>query len=104
MAIPGLAAERSGNRTLRLPPEPQPTEADRVRFEAYPQVQAIRALAAAGENNLVRVFVMNLDDQLTSAEDYALLVDLTRSYGIQDLSMHVARTAAQRSGRRSVER
>ncbi|WP_051257337.1 lytic transglycosylase domain-containing protein [Brevundimonas aveniformis] len=91
-----LAAERANMRTLRLPPEPQPTEADRARFESYPVVQAIRALASAGENTLVRVFVMDLDGQLTNATDYALLVDLSRAYGMQDLSMHVARTAAQR--------
>lgn len=91
-----LAAERANMRTLRLPPEPQPTEADRARFESYPLVQAIRVLAGAGEDSLVRVFVMHLDDSLTSAVDYALLVDLTRGYGVQDLSMHVARTAAQR--------
>ncbi len=91
-----LAAERANMRTLRLPPEPQPTEADRARFESYPLVQAIRVLAGAGEMSLVRVFVMHLDDNLNSAVDYALLVDLTRSYGVQDLSMHVARTAAQR--------
>jgi len=91
-----LAAERAQMRTLRLPPEPQPTEADRAQFESYPVVQAIRALAAAGENTLVRVFVMDLDNELNSAVDYALLVDLSRAYGMQDLSMHVARTAAQR--------
>lgn len=91
-----LAAEKANQRTLRLPPEPQPTGSDRARFESYPVVQAIRALAAAGENTLVRVFVMDLDDQLNSAVDYALLVDLAREYGMQDLSMHVARTAAQR--------
>lgn len=91
-----LSAERTGDRTLRLPDEPQPTEADRARFESYPLVQAIRALSAAGENSLVRVFTMHLDDNLTSAVDYALLVDMIRGYGIQDLSMHVARTAAQR--------
>jgi len=91
-----LAAEKADMRTLRLPPEPQPTGADRARFESYPVVQAIRALAASGENTLVRVFVMDLDNQLESAVDYALLVDLSREYGMQDLSMHVARTAAQR--------
>ena len=102
-----LAAERANMRTLRLPPEPQPTEADRARFESYPLVQAIRIFAAAGETSLMRVFVMHLDDSLTNAEDYALLVDLTRGYGIQDLSMHVARTAAQRgwrSGRSLISR
>ena len=81
---------------MRLPPEPRPTDADRARFEGYPLVQAIRRLMSAGEESLVRVFVMHLDDSLTNAEDYALLVDLSREYGLQDLSMHVARTAAQR--------
>lgn len=90
-----LSAERAGDPTMRLPPEPQPTEADRARFEAYPLVQAIRVLLGAGERNLARVFAMHLDDGLTNAEDYALLVDLVRPHD-QDLSMHVARTAAQR--------
>lgn len=91
-----LAAERAGLRTLTLPPEPQPTAADRQRFEAYPLVQAARRLAEANETSLFRAFVMHLDDQLTIPEDFALLVDLARSQGMQDLSMHVARTAAQK--------
>lgn len=91
-----LAAERAGLRTLTLPAEPPPTEADRQRFESYPLVQAARRLAEAGESALFRAFVMHLDDQLTLPADFALLVDLARNQGMQDLSMHVARTAAQK--------
>jgi hypothetical protein len=40
--------------------------------------------------------VLFIDDQLPSAEEEALLVDLARSYGDPDLAMRAVRTAAQR--------
>src|SRR5690606_22073302 len=43
-----------------------------------------------------KAMVLGLDDILPTAEDEALLVDMARGYGDQDLSMKVARAAAQR--------
>ena len=59
-------------------------------------MRAARLLADAGERDTMRVFVLAADDTLPSGEEYALLVDLARQYGEQDLSMRVARAGAQR--------
>ncbi len=91
-----LSAEKAGRTTLALSTDPVPTTADRDRFEARDQVRAARMLAEAGERDTMRVFVLGSDDILPSAEEYALMVDLAKSYGDQDLSMRVARAGAQR--------
>ncbi len=90
-----LAAERVGLSRIDLGHDPVPTAADRARFEGRELVQAARLLAQAGERELLRTFVLTADDALPNAEEYALLVDLARGYGDQDLSMRVARVAAQ---------
>jgi soluble lytic murein transglycosylase len=91
-----LAAEKAGRTTISLPTDPQPTAADRDRFEQRDLVRAARMLADAGERELLRTFVLAADDTLPSAEEYALLVDLAKQYGDQDLAMRVARAGAQR--------
>lgn len=91
-----LAAEKIGRTTITLPRDPQPTAADRERFENRDLVRAARMLADAGERELFRVFVLGADDGLPSAEEYALLSDLAKQYGDQDLAMRVARAGAQR--------
>lgn len=89
-----LSMEKAGIRTMTLPAEPQPTTADRARFEARPAVRAARILAEAGENSLFKVFVGHLDDDLPTAEEYALLMDMTRNYGEPFAAMMAGRGAA----------
>lgn len=91
-----LAAEKAGINTITLPKDPVPTQADRARFEGRELVRAARMLAEIGERDLFKLFVLTIDDSLPNIEEYALLVDLARYYGDQDLSMKVARTAATR--------
>jgi soluble lytic murein transglycosylase len=91
-----LAAEKAGIKEIRLDKDPVITQADRARFEGRELVRAVRTLMAAGARDQVRVFVLYIDDQLPSAEEEALLVDLARSYGDPDLAMRAVRTAAQR--------
>jgi soluble lytic murein transglycosylase len=91
-----LSAEKAGRSTVTLASDPQPTAADKERFEGRDLVRAARMLADAGERDIMRAFVLAADDTLPSAEEYALLVDLSRQYGDQDLSMRVARAGAQR--------
>lgn len=91
-----LAAEKAGMSTITLPKDPVPTQADRARFEGREMVRAARMLAEMGERDLFKVFVLTLDDSLPNLEEYVLLIDMARSYGDQDLSMKVARTAATR--------
>jgi soluble lytic murein transglycosylase len=91
-----LAGEKVGDRRLTLAPDPQITDADRARFEGRETVQAARTLYELGQRDLFRTFVLSLDDVLPTAEELALLIDLARGYGEQDVSMKVARAAAQR--------
>ncbi|RAK50965.1 transglycosylase SLT domain-containing protein [Phenylobacterium deserti] len=90
-----LAGEKLGQR-LVLGSDPVLTQADRTRFEGRDTVQAARLLYDVGQKNLFNVFVLALDDIVPTAADQALLVDMARGYGNQDLSMKVARAAAQR--------
>jgi soluble lytic murein transglycosylase len=91
-----LAGEKVGDGRLTLPADPTITAADRARFEGREAVRAVRALYDMGQRDQFRALVLGLDDLLPSAEEEALLIDLARGYGELDLSMKVARAAAQR--------
>jgi soluble lytic murein transglycosylase len=91
-----LAAEKAGITQISLPPDPVPSADDRSRFEGRDLVRAARMLADSGERDLFRAFVLTLDDNVPNAEELALLVDMARLYGDQDLSMRVVRAGAQR--------
>ena len=91
-----LAAQKAGITQIDLGHDPVPTAADRARFEGRETVRAARLLAQIGNRELLRSFVLGIDDDLPNAEEYALLVDFAKSYGEQDLSMRVVRAAAQR--------
>lgn len=91
-----LSMEKAGIKTLTLPPEPEPTAADRARFEARSVVRAAKILAESGEKELFKVFVGHIDDDLPTAEEYALLMDMTRNYGEPFAAMMAGRGAAGR--------
>jgi soluble lytic murein transglycosylase len=91
-----LSAEKIGQHEIVLGPEPRPGEGDRSAFEANDLVRAARLLAEAGERDGLRAFVQAAEDQMASPEQYALLVDMARLYGDQDLAMRVVRAAAQK--------
>jgi len=91
-----LAAEKAGVREIVLGKDPVITSADRARFDGREVVRAARLLAAFGLKEQFRTFVLHIDDVLPTAAEAALLVDLARSMGDQDLGMRAVRTAAQR--------
>ena len=91
-----LAAERAGQTTLTLPRDPIPTPDDRARFEGRDLVRAARMLADNGQRDLFRTFMLTLDDEVPSSEELALLVDMARLYGDQDLAMRIVRAGAVR--------
>lgn len=91
-----LAAEKAGVKTLTLPPEPQPTDADKARFESRPQIRAMRILASIDEIDLFKSFARDVDDNLPSAEEYALMMDMCRDVGQPFTAMMAGRAAAQR--------
>ncbi len=90
-----LAAERAGVDKMVLGADPTPTAADKARFEGRDIVRAIRMLAAANDRDLVRAFVLAAAETMPDGEEAALLVDMARGYGDQDLAMRVVRTSAQ---------
>jgi soluble lytic murein transglycosylase len=91
-----LAAGKAGVKEIVLPPDPTPTTADRARFEGRDMVRAAKLLGDSGQRDLFRVFVLAIDDVLPNPEELALLVDLAKRYGDQDLAMRVVRAGAQR--------
>ena len=90
-----LSAEKLGQR-LVIGDDPQISANDRARFEASDVVQGARLLHDEGGRDVFRSFVLALDDILPTTSDQALLIDLVRGYGEQDISMKIARGAAQR--------
>jgi soluble lytic murein transglycosylase len=91
-----LAAEKAGITTLTLPGDPVPSTGERAAFEANEVVRALRILGETGETSLFRVFAYQLDDDLPTASDLALLMDLSRAYGEGFTAMMVGRAASQR--------
>jgi soluble lytic murein transglycosylase len=91
-----LAAERAGQTTITLTRDPVPTYDDRARFEGRDQVRAARMLADAGMRDLFRTFALALDDEVPTAEELGMLVDMARAYGDQDLAMRIVRAGAVR--------
>jgi soluble lytic murein transglycosylase len=91
-----LAAEQVGITTLDIGQDPTITELDRQRFNSREPIQALKLLISTGDKDLVRTFVLALDDTMPNAAESALLVDLARTSGDADLAMRAIRTAAQR--------
>ncbi len=91
-----LSAAKIGQAKLELGADPIPTAADRARFESRGVIRAARMLGDAGDHQLLASFAMAAEEDTTSATELALLVDLTRQYGDQSLSMRVVRSAATR--------
>ncbi|HZC16380.1 MAG TPA: lytic transglycosylase domain-containing protein [Caulobacteraceae bacterium] len=91
-----LAAEKVGLRQINIGRDPVPTPADVARFEGRDVIRAARLLAGMDERDTFRLFVLAAADDMPTAEESTLLVDLARNAGEQDLSMRVVRAAAQR--------
>ena len=91
-----LSAEKAGITRISLGHDPAPSAADRARFESRELVRASRLLGDAGERQALRTMAVAAVDQLASPEELALLVDMIKLYGDQDLSMRVVRAGAQK--------
>jgi soluble lytic murein transglycosylase len=90
-----LAAEKAGVTEISLGHDPAIDPSDRERFQGRELVRAARILGDLGDRELFRAFVLDTAETLPSAEEYALLVDMARGYGDQDLGMRVVRSGAQ---------
>jgi soluble lytic murein transglycosylase len=90
-----LAAGKAGIQQISLGRDPVPTGADRARFEGREMVRGARSLSQIGEKDLYRAFLLCMAEALPSTEEYAMLVDMARASGDQDLAMRVVRLGAQ---------
>jgi soluble lytic murein transglycosylase len=91
-----LAATRGGSANLVLGQDPQVDADARAKFESRDWVKAARLLYQVSPREGFRTFVAALAESVPSDADEAMLVDLTRGVGDQELSMRVVRNAARR--------
>lgn len=91
-----LAGAKTGKTELVLGHDPVVTTESLGRFEARDSVRAARLFARSGNTEALRTFVLGLSETLQTDAEEAMLVDLARGYGDQDLSMRVVRNAAKR--------
>jgi soluble lytic murein transglycosylase len=90
-----LAAAKIGQTEINLGKDPDITAADRARFDNSDPVRAARLMAAIGAKDTFKRFVLEMADGARSASQAALLVDLARNDGDQELAMRVVRRSAQ---------
>mgnify|MGYP003630511869 FL=1 len=88
-----LAQLSDSASAFSLEAEPVPDEADRVAFEARPEIRAMRLLAEQGEEYYFRLFMYRLDDQISDPVEGVLLAKLANEY----LQMRQAVRAAKQA-------
>jgi soluble lytic murein transglycosylase len=91
-----LAAAKAGMTELDLGKDPVATAEDRARFQSQDLVAAARLLNQAGAMDLYRSMLVAAVDSLTQLVDVAQLIDMAKDTGEDDLTMRLARLAAQR--------
>ncbi|WP_374274111.1 transglycosylase SLT domain-containing protein [Brevundimonas sp.] len=91
-----LAAEKAGQTSITLPGDPAPSDQDVAAFEANEVVRAMRILGETGETSLFRVFAYQLDDDVPTPAQLALLMDMANGYGEGFTAMMIGRAASQR--------
>ncbi|MBK8175323.1 MAG: lytic transglycosylase domain-containing protein [Rhodospirillales bacterium] len=89
------AAEIRPNEPLRLPPAPVADPAEQVRFDSNELVRAIRLLAATGERDADRAFIVRLADLSDSGAWKDMTASLAHDIGRPDLGVVVARQSVR---------
>jgi len=85
------AAEIRPGAPLSLPPDPPTTAADVLRFQTHDVTQAVRLLAATGETDAQRSFVLRLAEIGDSAGWKDMTATLAHQIDRPDLAVAVAR-------------
>ena len=91
-----MAAAKAGITEIDLGKDPVPTAQDRAKFEANELVAAARMLHDSGARDLYRSMLVAADEALPRLVDVAQLIDMAEDTGQNDLTMRLARLAAQR--------
>ncbi|HEY1752407.1 MAG TPA: lytic transglycosylase domain-containing protein [Caulobacteraceae bacterium] len=90
-----LGAAKAGQAQIDIGKDPVITAADRVRFDDREPIRAARMLEEIGAKETFWNFTLGLASTLPNTEEAAELVDLTRGYDEQYLSMKIVREAAK---------
>jgi soluble lytic murein transglycosylase len=89
-----LAASRVGSRdVLQFAPMPQPSKAERLKFEGRELVRVVRLLAQLDEADRARPFIQRLTDQTEEPTELRLIADLGHEIGHEDYAVMVAKAA-----------
>ncbi len=86
-----LAAQELGGREIALAPASDPTDDDRLAFNARPIVKALRLLGEAGDESNFRRFSYHIDDLLETPQDYLLLSEIADEYHYRDVGVRGAK-------------
>ncbi|MEQ1943943.1 lytic transglycosylase domain-containing protein [Mesorhizobium sp. VNQ89] len=90
-----LAAERIGGKTLNVA-SPEPSAADRDRFERREVVRAIRLLERCENKSLADMLYRSLAEELDDPAELSLLADMAGNRGNHVLALRVGKIAAGR--------
>lgn len=90
-----LAGEKLGRKTLNVS-YPNPTQADRKRYQSREAVQAIARLDAAGHGWRANGLYLALADQMQSPGELAILSAQAERSGDHHLSLQIGKTAYAR--------
>jgi soluble lytic murein transglycosylase len=86
-----LAAERP-----TLPPEREPTDAERRKFEAHDAVRAIRVLAQLDRRRDIKRFLLGLADDAKTQTEWTLAARLAQEMGRHDVGVSIAKRALRK--------
>ncbi len=90
-----LALEKSGRATLALPPMVVPTDDEATAFLGRELVQVTVLLAALGEDERLRPFLVRLADDAATPSERALVAELANRLDRTDLAVMAGKLAAQ---------
>ena len=85
-----------GRGLLELPPDPAVSGADRAAIEKHELAPVVHALAATGQDDLLRPFVLRLADLASTPGQRRLVAELVAGAGRPAFAVTVARRTARR--------
>src|SRR5262249_3153254 len=89
-----LAASRIGSRdVLQFPPMPQPSKAERQKFEGRDLAAVVRLLSQLDEPDRARPFLQRLTDETDEPTQLRMIADLGHQIGREDYAVMVAKSA-----------
>jgi soluble lytic murein transglycosylase len=89
-----LAAARTGSRdVLRFAPMPQPSKAERAKFEGHELVRVVRLLAQLDQSDRTRAFLQKMTDDSAQPTELRMIADLGHAMSRDDLAVMVAKSA-----------